>query len=174
MSWICSKSNFLLSISGHLKAVTGGFKDVYSGRGGCIRSSSMKCWRSTPRTSLHNPIIVKPQLKKQPPTSDWSSSSDSSGSPPSSEEPDSPQHRSKFPFMGIGQILKKKLPPFSFQLPPFKPEPAVEVESPTPYHMQTLLCASGALKTLCWGWELFDYIKSHVFHTIFSHQHCLQ
>ncbi|KAG1970397.1 hormonally up-regulated neu tumor-associated kinase homolog A-like [Pimephales promelas] len=90
--------------TGHLKAVTGGFKDVYSGRGGCIRSSSMKCWRSTPRTSLHNPIIVKPQLKKQPPTSDWSSSSDSSGSPPSSEEPDSPQHRSKFPFMGIGQI----------------------------------------------------------------------
>lgn len=97
-------------------------------------------------------LIIKPQLKKSPSTTDWSSSTDSSGSPPSSgasDEPDSPQHRSKFPSMGIGQILKKKVQPFSFQLHPFKPEPAVEVESPTPYHMQTLLCASGALKTLC-------------------------
>uniref|UniRef100_A0A671NKU2 non-specific serine/threonine protein kinase n=1 Tax=Sinocyclocheilus anshuiensis TaxID=1608454 RepID=A0A671NKU2_9TELE len=97
-------------------------------------------------------LIIKPQLKKIPPASDCSSSSDSSGSPPSSggrEEPDSPQHRSKFPSMGIGQIFKKKVAPFSFQLPLFRPEPVVEVESPTPYHMQTLLCTSGALKTLC-------------------------
>ncbi|XDV54406.1 hypothetical protein PO909_022702 [Leuciscus waleckii] len=220
--------------TGLLKAVTGGFKDVYSGRGGCITSSSLgyleihplfpnnprpahptpetqppqkdsskepskavnipvrppsslgsHSWASAskepskeappspwykltngalspPRhVSAFHPdssylkkatipsppfLIVKPQPKKSPPTSDWSSSSDSSVSPPSSggsEEPDSPQHRSKFPSMGIGQVLKKKLPPFSF-----RPEPAVEVDSPTLYHMQTLLCASGALKTL--------------------------
>ncbi|XP_015460826.3 hormonally up-regulated neu tumor-associated kinase homolog A [Astyanax mexicanus] len=109
-------------------------------------------------------LIVKPQPKKAPPTADWptpsppesnsggsgsSESSGSSGSSGANDEPDSPQHRSKFPSMGIGQILKKKVPPFTFQVPPFRPEKAVEVESPTPYHMQTLLCASGALKTLC-------------------------
>ncbi|KAG8007980.1 Hormonally up-regulated neu tumor-associated kinase-like protein A [Nibea albiflora] len=70
-------------------------------------------------------------------------------SPPSNSnsDPDSPTHRSKFPSMGIGQILKKKvqLQPFSF-----RPEQVVEeVVSPPPYPMQTLLCASGALKTLC-------------------------
>lgn len=226
--------------TGLLKAVTGGFKDVYSGRRGCITSSSLEyleihplfpntaqpthpqpetqplqkdsskdtpkavntparppsslgahSWASAskepnkesppspwykltngalspPRhvsafqpdssylkkATIPSPpvLIVKPQPKKSPSTTDWSSSTDSSGSPPSSgvsDEHDSPQHRSKFPSMGIGQILKKKVQPFSFQLPPFKPEPAVEVESPTPYHMQTLLCASGALKTLC-------------------------
>ncbi|KAI4888790.1 hypothetical protein NFI96_028293 [Prochilodus magdalenae] len=97
-------------------------------------------------------LIVKPQPKKSPPTTDWPTPSppeSSSGGSGASEEPDSPQHRSKFPSMGIGQILKKKVPPFTFHVPPFRPEPAVEVESPTPYHMQTLLCASGALKTLC-------------------------
>lgn len=100
-------------------------------------------------------LIVKPQPKKVPPTTDWpppsppESKSGSSGSSGGSDEPDSPQHRSKFPSMGIGQILKKKVPPFTFGVPPFRPEKAVEVESPTPYHMQTLLCASGALKTLC-------------------------
>ncbi|KAG9263696.1 hormonally up-regulated neu tumor-associated kinase [Astyanax mexicanus] len=109
-------------------------------------------------------LIVKPQPKKAPPAADWptpsppesnsggsgsSESSGSSGSSGANDEPDSPQHRSKFPSMGIGQILKKKVPPFTFQVPPFRPEKAVEVESPTPYHMQTLLCASGALKTLC-------------------------
>ncbi|XP_016345919.1 hormonally up-regulated neu tumor-associated kinase homolog A-like [Sinocyclocheilus anshuiensis] len=230
---------------GLLKAVTGGFKDVYSRRGGCITSSSLEYMEIHPlyptpqptpqRTPTHptpetQPVqkdsskdspkvvniparppsslgahswasaskepskdsppspwykltngalspprhvsafhpdssylkkatipsppvlIIKPQLKKIPPASDCSSSSDSSGSPPSSggrEEPDSPQHRSKFPSMGIGQIFKKKVAPFSFQLPLFRPEPVVEVESPTPYHMQTLLCTSGALKTLC-------------------------
>uniref|UniRef100_A0A665UQ07 non-specific serine/threonine protein kinase n=1 Tax=Echeneis naucrates TaxID=173247 RepID=A0A665UQ07_ECHNA len=71
-------------------------------------------------------------------------------SPPSnsgSSDPESPTHRSKFPSMGIGQILKKKvqLQPFTF-----RPEQVVEeVVSPPPYPMQTLLCASGALKTLC-------------------------
>ncbi|XP_076876292.1 hormonally up-regulated neu tumor-associated kinase homolog A isoform X1 [Brachyhypopomus gauderio] len=97
-------------------------------------------------------LVVKPQPKKNPPTTDWPSPAESGGSPPSSgagEEPESPQHRAKFPSMGIGQILKKKVPPFTFQVPPFRPEKAMEVESPTPYHMQTLLCASGALKTLC-------------------------
>ncbi|GLD46445.1 hormonally up-regulated neu tumor-associated kinase [Lates japonicus] len=64
-------------------------------------------------------------------------------SPPSnsgSSDPDSPTHRSKFPSMGIGQILKKKvqLQPFTF-----RPEQVVEeVVSPPPYPMQTLLCAS--------------------------------
>lgn len=226
--------------TGLLKAVTGGFKDVYSGRRGCITSSSLEfleipplfpnttqpshpqpetqplkkdsskeppkaapirppsslgahSWASAskepnkesppspwykltngalspPRhvsafqpdssylkkATIPSPpvLIVKPQPRKISPqsTPDWHSSTDSSGSPPSSgasDEPDSPQHRSKFPSMGIGQILKKKVSPFSFQLPPFRPEPAVEIESPTPYHMQTLLCASGALKTLC-------------------------
>ncbi|XP_036845333.1 hormonally up-regulated neu tumor-associated kinase homolog A-like [Oncorhynchus mykiss] len=86
-----------------------------------------------------------------PPKSAFSPLNPSSAfSPPSaggSVEPDSPQH-SKFPSMGIGQILKKKAPfqPFSFRA-----EQAVEEDlvSPPPYHMQTLLCASGALKTLC-------------------------
>ncbi|KAL0182820.1 hypothetical protein M9458_022195, partial [Cirrhinus mrigala] len=231
-----------------LKAVTGGFKDVYSGRGGCITSSSLEymeihplyptpqttpqptpqptpthptpetqpaqkdsskdrpkavnpsprppsslgshSWASARKELSEDPppapwfkltngqlspprhvsafqpessylkkatipsppvLIVKPQPKKCAPASDWLSSSDSSGSPPSSgasEGPDSPQLRIKFPSMGIGQILKKKVGPFNFQLPQFKPERVVEVESPTPYHMQTLLCASGALKTL--------------------------
>lgn len=65
----------------------------------------------------------------------------------SSSDPESPTHRSKFPSMGIGQLLKKKvqLQPFAF-----RPEQVVEeVVSPPPYPMQTLLCASGALKTLC-------------------------
>nr|XP_029511229.1 leucine-rich repeat extensin-like protein 5 [Oncorhynchus nerka] len=88
-----------------------------------------------------------------PPKSAFSPLNPSSAfSPPSaggSVEPDSPYHRgSKFPSMGIGQILKKKVPfqPFSFRA-----EQAVEEDlvSPPPYHMQTLLCASGALKTLC-------------------------
>ncbi|XP_071221062.1 hormonally up-regulated neu tumor-associated kinase homolog A-like [Salvelinus alpinus] len=88
-----------------------------------------------------------------PPKSAFSPLNPSSAfSPPSaggSVESDSPYHRgSKFPSMGIGQILKKKTPfqPFSFRA-----EQAVEEDlvSPPPYHMQTLLCASGALKTLC-------------------------
>ncbi|XP_034149306.1 hormonally up-regulated neu tumor-associated kinase homolog A [Esox lucius] len=88
-----------------------------------------------------------------PPKSAFSPLNPSSAfSPPSSggsAEPDSPLHRgSKFPSMGIGQILKKKVPfqPFSFRA-----EQAVEEDlvSPPPYPMQTLLCASGALKTLC-------------------------
>ncbi|XP_061596625.1 hormonally up-regulated neu tumor-associated kinase homolog A [Cololabis saira] len=65
----------------------------------------------------------------------------------SGSDPESPTHRGKFPSMGIGQMLKKKvqLQPFSF-----RPELVVEeVVSPPPYPMQTLLCASGALKTLC-------------------------
>ncbi|KTF86915.1 hypothetical protein cypCar_00034662 [Cyprinus carpio] len=98
-----------------------------------------------------SPPVLKPQPKKSPPASEWSSSSESSGSLPSSkgsDKPDSPQHRIKFPSMGIGQILKKKVSPFRIQLS-FKPERVVEVESPTPYHMQTLICATGALKTLC-------------------------
>lgn len=122
-------------------------------------------------------VIVKPQPKNSPPSterhskpesgtsgyssggssgvssggSNGGSSGGSGGS--SNEEPSSPQHRAKFPSMGIGQILKKKVQPFAFPAPLFRPEPAVEVESPTPYHMQTLLCASGALKTLCWWWR---------------------
>lgn len=109
--------------------------------------------------------IVAPQPKKSPSSaSDWPTSLPETGtSPPSSgsgsggstcsggsDGPESPQHQrggnSKFPSMGIGQILKKRVvPPFTF-----RPEQAVEVESPMPYHMQTLLCSSGkALKTLC-------------------------
>ncbi|XP_075958163.1 hormonally up-regulated neu tumor-associated kinase homolog A [Anarhichas minor] len=86
-----------------------------------------------------------------PPKSAFSALNPTSAfSPPSSSgssEPDSPTHRSKFPSMGIGQIFKKKvqLQPFSF-----RPEQVLEeVVSPPPYPMQTLLCASGALKTLC-------------------------
>ncbi|XP_040038488.1 hormonally up-regulated neu tumor-associated kinase homolog A [Gasterosteus aculeatus] len=123
-------------------------------------------------------LIVNPQPKKSV-SSDWGGSSDTSGSPPSTigsppggsafsppksafsalnptsafsppsggSDPDSPTHRGKFPSMGIGQLLKKKvqLQPFSF-----RPEQVLEeVVSPPPYPMQTLLCASGALKTLC-------------------------
>lgn len=243
----------LCSLSGLLRAVTGGLKDAYSGQGGCVASSSLEyleihpvfpqapqsprhaakedkdkdkskpkpkrktvdiparppsalaahSWNSghtkepvqetpsspwykltngalspprhvsafQPETSYlrkatiptiptlphSQPVaIVAPQPKKSPSsTSDWPSSSpDTGSSPPSgssssggSEGPESPQHQrgSKFPSMGIGQILKKRVPPFSFRA-----EQAAEVESPTPYHMQTLLCTSGkALKTLC-------------------------
>ncbi|XP_056140309.1 LOW QUALITY PROTEIN: hormonally up-regulated neu tumor-associated kinase homolog A [Lampris incognitus] len=86
-----------------------------------------------------------------PPKSAFSPLNPSSAfSPPSSggaADPDSPTHRSKFPSMGIGQILKKKiqLPPFTFRAE----QVVEEVVSPPPYPMQTLLCASGALKTLC-------------------------
>lgn len=96
---------------------------------------------SPPGSSAFSP----PKSAFSPPnhTSAFSPPSNSS----SSNDPDSPTHRSKFPSMGIGQILKKKvqLQPFTF-----RPEQVVEeVVSPPPYPMQTLLCASGALKTLC-------------------------
>lgn len=99
------------------------------------------------------PVLIAPAPPKKSPSSktDWTSSSDSSGSPPSggggTGDPESPQHRSRFPSMGMGQILKKKIP----QLGP-KSGPSLEMDAPgrlPPYHMQTLLCASGALKTLC-------------------------
>lgn len=89
-------------------------------------------------------LIIKPQPKK---ASKWTSDTASSSFPPISkvsDEPDCLQHRIKYPSMGIGQMLKKR-----FQLLPFKPERVVEAESPTPYHMQTLICTTGALKTLC-------------------------
>uniref|UniRef100_A0A3B3WTE0 non-specific serine/threonine protein kinase n=1 Tax=Poecilia mexicana TaxID=48701 RepID=A0A3B3WTE0_9TELE len=69
-------------------------------------------------------------------------------SPPSnsaSSDPESPTHRSKLPSVAKG--LKKKVPlqPFTF-----RPEQFIEeVVSPPPYPMKTLMCASGALKTLC-------------------------
>uniref|UniRef100_H3CWD7 non-specific serine/threonine protein kinase n=1 Tax=Tetraodon nigroviridis TaxID=99883 RepID=H3CWD7_TETNG len=75
-------------------------------------------------------LIVNPQPKKST-SSEWCGSSDTSGSPPStigsppgssafsppnppsnsssSNDPDSPTHRGKFPCMGMGQILKKKV-----------------------------------------------------------------
>ncbi|XP_060942287.1 hormonally up-regulated neu tumor-associated kinase homolog A [Limanda limanda] len=125
------------------------------------------------------PVLIVNPLPKKSISSDWCGSSDTSGSPPStigsppgssafsppksafsalqsafsppsnssSSDPESPTHRSRFPSMGIGRILKKKvqLQPFSF-----RPEQVLEeVVSPPPYPMQTLLCASGALKTLC-------------------------
>ncbi|KAG9351764.1 hypothetical protein JZ751_023015 [Albula glossodonta] len=105
------------------------------------------------KATIPNPPVLNaaPQPKKSPTKSDCASSSDSSGSPPSSGtgsgEQESPQHRGKFPSMGMGQILKKKIPQFGL-----KTGPSVEMESSVglpPYHMQTLLCASGALKTLC-------------------------
>ncbi len=61
-----------------------------------------------------------------------------------------------------------------FQLPPFKPERVVEAESPTPYHMQTLICTTGALKTLCWEKLILDYIKSDVCSNMLSYQQCSQ
>ncbi|KAM4546552.1 hormonally up-regulated neu tumor-associated kinase homolog [Fundulus diaphanus] len=69
-------------------------------------------------------------------------------SPPSnsaSSDPESPTHRSKLP--SAGKCPKKKVPlqPFTF-----RPEQFIEeVVSPPPYPMKTLMCASGALKTLC-------------------------
>uniref|UniRef100_A0A3B4UH69 non-specific serine/threonine protein kinase n=1 Tax=Seriola dumerili TaxID=41447 RepID=A0A3B4UH69_SERDU len=95
---------------------------------------------SPPGSSAFSP--PKSAFSPLNPTSAFSPPSNSSSS-----DPDSPTHRSKFPSMGIGQILKKKvqLQPFTF-----RPEQVVEeVVSPPPYPMQTLLCASGALKTLC-------------------------
>uniref|UniRef100_A0A8C9RBR4 non-specific serine/threonine protein kinase n=1 Tax=Scleropages formosus TaxID=113540 RepID=A0A8C9RBR4_SCLFO len=82
-------------------------------------------------------LIVAPQPKKGSTKSDCTSSPESGDSPPA--DPESPQHRSKFPSMGMGQILKKRNPPFGF-----RGEPSLEMESvaPPPYHMQTL-------KTLC-------------------------
>lgn len=98
---------------------------------------------SPPGSSAFSP--PKSAFSPLNPTSAFSPPSNSS----SSNDPDSPTHRGKFPCMGMGQILKKKvqLQPFAF-----RPEQVVEeVVSPPPYPMQTLLCASGALKTLCWG-----------------------
>ncbi|XP_024122301.1 hormonally up-regulated neu tumor-associated kinase homolog A [Oryzias melastigma] len=95
---------------------------------------------SPPGTSAFSP--PKSAFSPLNPTSAFSPPSNSGSS-----DPDSPTHRSKFPSMGIGHILKKKvqLQPFSF-----RPEQVTEeVVSPPPYPMQTLLCASGALKTLC-------------------------
>ncbi|XP_047462398.1 hormonally up-regulated neu tumor-associated kinase homolog A [Mugil cephalus] len=96
---------------------------------------------SPPGSSAFSP--PKSAFSPLNPTSAFSPPSNNS----SSSDPESPTHRSKFPYMGIGQILKKKvqLQPFTF-----RPEQVVEeVVSPPPYPMQTLLCASGALKTLC-------------------------
>ncbi|KAJ8266666.1 hypothetical protein GJAV_G00133230 [Gymnothorax javanicus] len=99
------------------------------------------------------PALIPPAPTKKTPSSktDWANSSDSSSSPPSGgsggTDPESPQHRSRFPSMGMGQILKKKVPQ-----PGLKSRPSLEVDTSgglPPYHMQTLLCASGALKTLC-------------------------
>nr|XP_020453980.1 hormonally up-regulated neu tumor-associated kinase [Monopterus albus] len=95
---------------------------------------------SPPGSSAFSP--PKSAFSPLNPTSAFSPPSNSGNS-----DPDSPTHRSKFPSMGIGQILKKKvqLQPFAF-----RPEQVIEeVVSPPPYPMQTLLCASGALKTLC-------------------------
>ncbi|KAG7484473.1 hypothetical protein MATL_G00049620 [Megalops atlanticus] len=96
------------------------------------------------------PALPAPQPKKSPTKTDLPCTSDASTSPPSGGgvgEPESPQHRGKFPSMGMGQILKKRGPAFNL-----KAGPALEMEASVdlpPYHMQTLLCASGALKTLC-------------------------
>lgn len=126
------------------------------------------------QTQTQPVAIVAPQPKKSlsSTASDWPISCPEVGtSPPNSGNSsscsggsdglESPQHSrsragssssnngssggSKFPSMGIGHILKKRVPAYRF-----RPEQAVEIESPTPYHMQTLLCSSGkALKTLC-------------------------
>ncbi|XP_027887796.1 hormonally up-regulated neu tumor-associated kinase homolog [Xiphophorus couchianus] len=69
-------------------------------------------------------------------------------SPPSnsaSSDPESPTHRSKHPSVAKGPKKKVPLQPFTF-----RPEQFIEeVVSPPPYPMKTLMCASGALKTLC-------------------------
>uniref|UniRef100_A0A3B4HAQ6 non-specific serine/threonine protein kinase n=1 Tax=Pundamilia nyererei TaxID=303518 RepID=A0A3B4HAQ6_9CICH len=105
------------------------------------------------KATIPSPTIGSPPGSSafSPPKSAFSPLNPTSAfSPPSSSgssDPESPTHRSKFPSMGIGQILKKKvqLQPFTF-----RPEQVIEeVVSPPPYPMQTLLCASGALKTLC-------------------------
>ncbi|KAM9332938.1 hormonally up-regulated neu tumor-associated kinase homolog A [Pholidichthys leucotaenia] len=96
----------------------------------------------SPPKSAFSPLNPTSAFSPLNPTSAFSPPSNSGSS-----DPESPTHRSKFPSMGIGQILKKKvqLQPFNF-----RPEQVVEeVVSPPPYPMQTLLCASGALKTLC-------------------------
>ncbi|XP_048840440.1 hormonally up-regulated neu tumor-associated kinase homolog A [Brienomyrus brachyistius] len=99
------------------------------------------------KATIPNPpvLVVAPQPKKAPTKIDCGTSTDSPSSPPGN--PESPQHRSKFPSMGIGQILKKRSGPFSLRT-----ELPLEIDSseaPPPYHMETLLCTSGALKTLC-------------------------
>lgn len=99
---------------------------------------------SPPRTSAFSPPKAKSAFHPLNPTSAFSHPSCSGGS----SDPDSPTHRGKFPSMGIGQLLKKKvqiLQPFSFRAE----QVVEEVVSPPPYPMQTLLCTSGALKTLC-------------------------
>ncbi|XP_077596898.1 hormonally up-regulated neu tumor-associated kinase homolog [Stigmatopora nigra] len=123
------------------------------------------------------PVLIVPPRPKKSASADWGGgfSSDTSGSPPSiggsppgtsafsppksafgrldppsafsppshpgGSDPDSPMQGSKFPRAD----KKIRLQPFSF-----RPEQVLEeVVSPPPYPMQTLLCASGALKTLC-------------------------
>uniref|UniRef100_A0A3B3QJR9 non-specific serine/threonine protein kinase n=1 Tax=Paramormyrops kingsleyae TaxID=1676925 RepID=A0A3B3QJR9_9TELE len=99
------------------------------------------------KATIPNPpvLAVAPQPKKAPTKADCGTSTDSPSSPPGN--PESPQHRSKFPSMGIGQILKKRSGPFNLRT-----ELPLEIDSsvaPPPYQMETLLCTSGALKTLC-------------------------
>ncbi|XP_077402046.1 hormonally up-regulated neu tumor-associated kinase [Vanacampus margaritifer] len=93
-------------------------------------------WAFSPPKSAFSPL--KPPSAFSPPSNLSSSGSDA----------DSPTQRAKFPrCVGGGLPAKKKaqLEPFGF-----RPEQVVEeVVSPPPYPMQTLLCASGALKTLC-------------------------
>uniref|UniRef100_A0A3B3C583 non-specific serine/threonine protein kinase n=1 Tax=Oryzias melastigma TaxID=30732 RepID=A0A3B3C583_ORYME len=127
--------------------------------GSLCKAEEIEDTPSTPWYKLTNGTLSPPSTVGSPPgTSAFSPPKSafsplnptSAFSPPSnsgSSDPDSPTHRSKFPSMGIGHILKKKvqLQPFSF-----RPEQVTEeVVSPPPYPMQTLLCASGALKTLC-------------------------
>ncbi|XP_015197306.1 hormonally up-regulated neu tumor-associated kinase homolog A [Lepisosteus oculatus] len=93
------------------------------------------------------PALPTPESKTCPSRSDWSSSDTSTApSSRSGECHDSPKSRGRFPTMGIGQMLKKRNHNFSVRSnPPLGLNPAAPLPS---YHMQTLICASGALKTL--------------------------
>ncbi|MBN3309041.1 HUNKA kinase, partial [Amia calva] len=99
------------------------------------------------KATIPSPPAIPTPDKTSPSKSDWSSSASTTSPSTVSTELESPKNRGKFPTMGIGQMLKKRNHNLSC-----KADPPLEINSAAAlpsYHMQTLICASGALKTLC-------------------------
>ncbi|XP_036393337.1 hormonally up-regulated neu tumor-associated kinase homolog A-like [Megalops cyprinoides] len=103
----------------------------------CLKKATIPC----------PPAVIRTLEHRNPAMQDWGCLDSISGQPSSAIQHGSPQHRGRFPTMGIGQILKRNSPPLNYRLEArLEPQPSIAL---SPYHMQTLLCASGALKTLC-------------------------
>ncbi|XP_028840755.1 hormonally up-regulated neu tumor-associated kinase homolog [Denticeps clupeoides] len=97
--------------------------------------------------TLPTPAFAVPPHPKKSPTS-TSNAAELGSSPPSggdSSSSESPQQRGiKLPSMGIGQILKKRIAQIKLRA-----GPVVDTDPSRPHDIKTLLCETGALKTLC-------------------------